>query len=90
MAKVPKNRMKYKQPDLCDYAGMDFNPFVQSKETVANLRNAEFDPAHGPHRIRIKKWEQREKERAELAKRLGVIETMKLTPASEVLALLPK
>lgn len=90
MAKVPTKRMKYKQPDLCDYTGMSFNPFVQAKETVANLRNAEFDPAHGPHRIRIKKWEQREKDRAALAMRLGVVETVHLTPVDEILALIPK
>lgn len=90
MAKVPKKRMKYKQPDILDYEKLSFNPFVQTAETLAKIDAQDYDPCFGPHRARLQKWVQREKDRAELAKRLGVVENVQLTPAEEVLALIPK
>lgn len=80
-----KKKHQYKQHDLVDYAKVGFNPFVLAAETITNLENADYDPAFGPHRARMKKWQEREKERAALAKKLGVTQTVKLTPASEVL-----
>lgn len=83
-----KNKVKYKVHDLCDYANMGFNPFVQDQETIDKL-NEEYDPATLEHRRRLKKWKEREKERAALAKRLGVTQVAKLTPAQEILDELP-
>lgn len=84
-----KKKVVYKIPDLCDYANMGFNPFVQDQETLDKLNN-EYDPATLEHRRRLAKWKEREKERAALAKKLGVTTEIKLTPASEILDMLPR
>lgn len=86
---MARKKHKYKVHDLCDYANMGFNPFVQDQDTLDKL-NREYDPATIEHRRRLQKWQQREKERAELAKKLGVTQEIKLTPPSEILDMLPQ
>ncbi len=84
MAPRRKKKKQYKAPDLVDYQGMGFNPFVNDQDTIDKL-NDEYDPATVDIRRRKNKWLDRERERAKLAEKLGVEQKVKLTPATEIL-----
>lgn len=73
-----------KMPDLCDYANMDYNPFIPTQETYEKL-NSEYAMETIDHRNRMAKWKAREDARAALAASLGVTFSPKLTPVDEIL-----
>ena len=69
---------------------LGFNPYVFDEGTYHKLNYTHYDPSNVDHRRRINKWKEKEKDRAKLAKALGVNYSPTLTPATEILKQLKK
>ena len=81
---------KKKIRDTVDYSNLAFNPFIMD-DSISEILNGEgFDFTLVDHRRRHAERKQRQKDRQELADKLGVVYEPKLTPLSEILPYLTK
>lgn len=81
---APKPQKKKKIRDTVNYSSLDFNPLILDQSTLDKL-NDDYDPALVDHRRRLAKWEDKNAEREELAKALGVTDKVKLRSPIEIL-----
>ena len=81
---APKPQKKKKIRDALNYSSLDFNPLILDQSTIDKM-NETYDPSLVDHRRRLSKWEQKNKERADLASALGVTDLVKLKSPEEIL-----
>lgn len=81
---------KKKIRDIVNYGALSFNPFIMDDSIAERLNGDDFDITLVDHRRRHQLRLEKQREREELARSLGVDYKPKLTPIEEILQYLPK